>query len=169
MADIKEVLDWADSLCKHALTEARNGDTSVVNRICSNTAMKVYFDNVHGIGAVKSHDFPFHFASRFKEINGLYEDYQGELAKEEAIGKVATLESKLDNLAAMVQQLVEAQQKPVVEEAVESVVTEEVEAAPAKKNGKKPAKTEVVETEVIADEAVESEAETPAEEDESEA
>jgi hypothetical protein len=149
MADIKEVLDWADSLCKHALTEARNGDTSVVNRLASNTAMKIYFDNVYGLGVVKAHDFPFQYASRFKEINGLYEDYQRELATEEAVGKVSTLEAKLDNLAALVQQLVEAQQKPA-----EPVVTEEVKPA---KNGKKPAKTEVVETEAVE----ESEAETP--------
>jgi hypothetical protein len=160
MADIKEVLDWADSLCKHALTEARNGNTAVVNRLGANTAMKIYFDNVHGTGVIKSHDFPFQYASRFKEISGLYEDYQRELATVEAVDKVATLESKLDNLAAMVQQLVEAQQKPA--EVVEPVVTEEVEAP---KKGKKPAKTEVVETEVVAEEV---EAETPAEEVESE-
>jgi hypothetical protein len=161
MADIKEVLDWADSLCKHALTEARNGNTAVVNRLGSNTAMKIYFDNVHGTGVIKSHDFPFQYASRFKEISGLYEDYQRELATVEAVDKVATLESKLDNLAAMVQQLVEAQQKPA--EVVAPAVTEEVEAP---KKGKKPAKTEVVETEVVAEEV---EAETPAEEVESEA
>jgi hypothetical protein len=161
MADIKEVLDWADSLCKHALTEARGGNTSVVNRLGANTAMKIYFDNVHGTGVIKSHDFPFQYASRFKEISGLYEDYQRELATVEAVDKVATLESKLDNLAAMVQQLVEAQQKPA--EVVEPVVSEEVEAP---KKGKKPAKTEVVETEVVAEEV---EAETPAEEVESEA
>jgi hypothetical protein len=161
MADIKEVLDWADSLCKHALTEARGGNTSVVNRLGANTAMKIYFDNVHGTGVIKSHDFPFQYASRFKEISGLYEDYQRELATVEAVDKVATLESKLDNLAAMVQQLVEAQQKPA--EVVEPVVSEEVEAP---KKGKKPAKPEVGETEVVAEEV---EAETPAEEVESEA
>jgi hypothetical protein len=160
MADIKEVLDWADSLCKHALSEARGGNTAVVNRLGANTAMKIYFDNVHGLGTVKAHDFPFQYASRFKEINGLYEDYQRELATEEAVSKVATIESKLDNLAALVQQLVEAQ-KPA--EVVAPVVTEEVEAP---KKGKKTAKTEVVETEVIAEE--EAEAETP-EADESEA
>lgn len=158
MADIKEVLDWADSLCKHALSEARSGNTAVVNRLGANTAMKIYFDNVHGTGTVKAHDFPFQYASRFKEISGLYEDYQRELATEEAVSKVATIESKLDNLAALVQQLVEAQ-KPTV---VEPVVTEEVEAP---KKGKKTAKTEVVETEVVAEEV---EAETPAEEVESE-
>lgn len=158
MADIKEVLDWADSLCKHALSEARNGNTAVVHRLAANTAMKVYFDNVHGTGTVKAHDFPFQYASRFKEISGLYEDYQRELATEEAVSKVTTIESKLDNLAALVQQLVEAQQKTAV---TEPVVTEEVEAP---KKGKKPAKTEVVETEAVE----ESEAETP-EADESEA
>lgn len=163
MADIKVVLDWADSLCKHALSEARGGNTAVVNRLAANTAMKIYFDNVHGTGMVKAHDFPFQYASRFKEIDGLYEDYQRELVKEEAVDKVATLESKLDALQAMVQQLVEAQQKPVIVEAViEPVVTEEVEAP---KKGKKPAKTEVVETEVVAEEV---EVETPAEEVESE-
>lgn len=158
MADIKEVLDWADSLCKHALSEARGGNTAVVNRLGANTAMKIYFDNVHGTGTVKAHDFPFQYASRFKEISGLYEDYQRELATDEAVSKVATIESKLDNLAALVQQLVEAQ-KPAV---VEPVVTEEVEAP---KKGKKTAKTEVIETEVVAEEV---EAETPAEEVESE-
>lgn len=161
MADIKEVLDWADSLCKHALTEARGGNTAVVNRLAASTAMKIYFDNVHGTGMVKSHDFPFQYASRFKEINGLYEDYQRELVKEEAVDKVATLESKLDALQAMVQQLVEAQ-KPAEVAVVTPVVTEEVEAP---KKGKKAAKTEVIETEVVAEEV---EAETPAEEVESE-
>jgi hypothetical protein len=167
MADIKEVLDWADSLCKHALTEARNGNTAVVNRLGANTAMKIYFDNVHGTGVIKSHDFPFQYASRFKEISGLYEDYQRELATVEAVDKVATLESKLDNLAAMVQQLVEAQQKPAeitIETKIEGnadAIIKEVERL----NKKKPAKTEVVETEVVAEEV---EAETPAEEVESE-
>lgn len=159
MADIKVVLDWANSLCNQALTEAREGNTAFVNRVMANTALKLYFDNVHGTKTVKEHDFPFYYASQFKEITRLYESYIHEEKTAATIERVDSIESKLDNLAALVQQLVEAQ-KPAV---VEPVVTEEVEAP---KKGKKPAKTEVVESEVVAEEV---EAETPAEEVESEA
>lgn len=166
MADIKTVLAWADELCTQALTEARGGDTSLVNRLGANSAFKLYFDNVHGLKTVAGSNFPAYYAPQFKEITRLYEEYTRDEKVAETVDKVATIESKLDNLAAMVQQLVESQQKPreiTIETKVEGnaeAIIKEVE----KLNKKKPAKTEVVETDAVA----ESEAETP-EADESEA
>ena len=161
MADIKVVLDWANSLCNRALTEARGGNTAFVNRVMANTSLKYYFDNVHNLKTVKEHDFPFYNAKQYKEIERLYESYIQEEKTAATVDRMETLESKFDALTAMVQQLVEAQ-KPVEAVVVEPVVTEEVEAP---KKGNKPAKTKVVETEVVAEEV---EAETPAEEVESE-
>ncbi len=158
MVDNKEVMDWANSLCTQALTEARDGSTALANRIGANASLGKFFTLVHGQGSVKAHDFPAFYIADWKEIKRLYEAYLADEEKAETLNKVSTLEARFDKLESMLTAFIESQQKPA------ETVTEE--AAPAKsKGGKKSAKTEVVEAEAVE----ESEAETPAEEAESEA
>lgn len=148
MTDNKEVMAWADELAKQAFTEARGGNTNLLNRLAANTAMKLYVDNVHGTKTVPANQFPAYYAPQWKEITHLYEEYKREETVTEAVDKVAALESKFDTFAAQITAqlaaLLEAQ-KPVVE-AVEP------------KKGKKAAKAEEVVEEAEADESAESEA-----------
>ncbi len=103
MADIKAIQAWADEVCSTALTEARSGDTSLVNRIGANSAMKLYFDNVHGIKAVKPDAFPAYYPAQWKEITRLYEEYQREQATDAAADKVSALEESLAELRKLVE------------------------------------------------------------------
>lgn len=157
MVDNKEVMDWASSLCKQALTESRGGNPSLANKIGANASLGKFFNMVHGQGAVKAHDFPAYYMGDWKEITRLYEAYLADEEKAETLNKVSTLEARFDKLESMLTTFIESQ-KPA------EVVTEET--VPTKsKGGKKPAKTEVVETETVEN----TEAETPEADAESEA
>lgn len=145
MTDKKEVMAWADELAQQAFTEARGGDLSLLNRLGTNSAMKLYIDNVHGTKTVPAHSFPSYYAPQFKEITRLYEEYKRDEEVHEAVDKVAALEARFDKFEAMLTQLMEAQ-KPVTEE-----------AKPAKKGKNADPVVEAVE-EAEADESAESEA-----------
>lgn len=108
MADIKTILAWADDVCATALTEARSGDTALVNRIGANSALKLYFDNVHGLKSVKADAFAAYYPGQFKEITRLYEDYQREQAAAAATDKVSALEESLAELKKLVTAQAEA-------------------------------------------------------------
>lgn len=159
MVDNKAVMDWANSLCTQAITEARNGSAALANRLGANSSLGKFFNMVHGQGTVKAHDFPAYYMGDWKEITRLYEAYLADEEKAETLNKVSTLEARFDKLESMLTAFIESQQKPTAEVADE-------EAPPAKSKGsKKPAKTEAVETETVE----ESETEAPAEDSESEA
>lgn len=149
MADVKEVLEWAESLCNLAMTEARGGDASLANRVGSNSALKLFMDNVIGLKSVSAANFPAYYSVQWKEITRLYEQYLRDEEAAQTVDKVAALESKFDTLTEMVQKLLDAQQAPVAE-AVEP------------KKGKKTAETVEVTsaetTETTAESAAESEA-----------
>jgi len=102
MANTKDVVAWADEVCVQAITEARAGDTGLVNRIAANSSLKLYFDNVHGTKAVPSTSFPAYYAGHFKEITRLYEEYQREEAATATLGEVNTLKESLDALKILV-------------------------------------------------------------------
>ena len=144
MADVKEVLDWANSVCAQALTEARAGDVSLANRVGSNSAMKLFFDNVHGTGNVQANQFPAYYAPQWKEITRLYEHYIRDEQVNEAADKVSILEARFDKLEGMITQLLENAAQPAVETPapaaeVPAVVVDEDEEDPAPTKGKKPA------------------------------
>ena len=62
MADVKEVLEWAESLCNLAMTEARSGDSALINRVGSNSALKLFMDNVIGLKSVSAANFPAYYS-----------------------------------------------------------------------------------------------------------
>lgn len=153
MADNKAVLAWANEVCTQALTEARNGDASLVNRVGANSAMKLFFDNVHGLKSVIAEAFPAYYSVQWKEITRLYEEYIRDEQTHEVVDKVSALEAKFDSLQAMVTEFIESQKQPI---------------APIKKF--KAAKTEaVVETEPVVEAVEEVETEGDEADAESEA
>lgn len=109
MADNKTILEWANSVCQTALTEARGGDTGLVNRIGANSAMQTFFNNVHGLKSVQDTSFPAYYPVQWKEITRLYEEYVRDEQVAESVSKIDALEAGFAELKAMVQQLVEAQ------------------------------------------------------------
>lgn len=141
MVDNKEVMNWALELGKQAFTEAKSGDASLLNRLGGNKSFKMFMDNVVGTGYVKADQFPSYYASAWVEIRRLYEEVQKQEQIEQSVDKVAALETKFDALAELVKNFIESQQKPVE--------TTEATEAPAKKTGKKPPKTEVVDAEAV--------------------
>lgn len=151
MVDNKEVMDWASSLCTQALTEARDGNAGLANRVGANASLGKFFTLVHGTGAVKAHDFPAYYIADWKEIKRLYEAYLADEEKTETLNKVNTLESRFDKLESMLTAFIESQQKPADEP-----------AAPAKKTSKKPAKVETVEAEETEPESTEDAPESEA-------
>lgn len=156
MTDNKVVLEWALELGKQAFTEARGGNTAMLNKLGANPGLKMFLDNVVGTSTVKAHEFASYYPGKWSEVVGLYEDVQKAEAMSQTVDKVATLESKIDKLESMLAEFIQSQKPAIVEEA------EEVEAP---KKGKKPAKTEVVETDAVE----ESEAEATEADGESEA
>ena len=145
MVDNKTVLEWINGVCETAVKEAHNGDRSLMNRIGSNPATKLYFDNVHGLHSVQEGQFPTYYSGQWKEITRLYEEYIHVEAVTEAVDKVDELASRFDKLESMITAFIESQKQPVAE-AIEK---------PAKK-GKKAEVEAVTETET--DESAESEA-----------
>ncbi|HLU09909.1 MAG TPA: hypothetical protein VK003_09605 [Oceanobacillus sp.] len=139
MTDVKDVLDWANSVCEQALTEAKTGNTALVNRIGANSAMKLFFDNVHGLKTVQATQFAAYYAPQFKEITRLYEEYILDEEVHQTVDKVAVLESKLDKLTELVMRFVENQQE---QPAADAPTKDEQDETPEPKKGKKPAKDE---------------------------
>jgi hypothetical protein len=139
MTDVKDVLDWANSVCEQALTEAKTGNTALVNRIGANSAMKLFFDNVHGLKTVQATQFAAYYAPQFKEITRLYEEYILDEEVHQTVDKVAVLESKLDKLTELVMRFVENQQE---QPAADASTKDEQDETPEPKKGKKPAKDE---------------------------
>lgn len=115
MANVTKVLAWADELCVQALTEARGGNASMLNRLGTNSAMKLYFDNVHGLHSVARDAFPHYYAPQFKEITRLFEQYQHDEQQQESIAKIDTLEAKIGKLEEMLTAFIESQQAPAPE------------------------------------------------------
>jgi hypothetical protein len=134
MAERETILAWADEVCATALTEARGGNTSMVNQIGGNTAMKMYFDNVYATKAVKRDAFAAYYPGHFQELGKLYEDYQRDLATEAAVDQVSVLAESLEALKA----IVEAQALLIEELKAEKTV----QAEPVKSASKKNAKTD---------------------------
>jgi hypothetical protein len=139
MTDVKDVLDWANSVCEQALTEAKTGNTALANRIGANSAMKLFFDNVHGLKTVQANQFAAYYAPQFKEITRLYEEYILDEEVHQTVDKVAVLESKLDKLTELVMRFVENQQE---QPAADAPTKDEQDETPEPKKGKKPAKDE---------------------------
>lgn len=137
MADVKVVLEWANSVCEQALTEAKTGNTALVNRVGSNSAMKMFMDNVHGLKSIPANNFPAYYAMQWKEIERLYEAYVRDEQVSETVDKVAVLEGKMDTLTELVKQLVENQQ----------VQTETAPAEDPAPKGKKQAKKDADDSE----------------------
>lgn len=150
MVDNKDVMAWALDLSQQAFTEAKSGDTSLLNRLGGNKSFKMFMDNVVGTGNVRSDQFPGYYTAAWSEIRRLYEDVQKQEKIDESVDKVAVLETKFDALAELVKNFIESQQKPV----------EQTESVESKKPAKKTAKAEkAVETETETTEAdAESEA-----------
>jgi hypothetical protein len=138
MAERETILAWADEVCATALTEARGGNTSMVNQIGGNTAMKMYFDNVYATKAVKRDAFAAYYPGHFQELGKLYEDYQRDLATEAAVDKVSTLEESFVALKA----IVEAQALLIEELKAEKTETVEPVKPAAKKTSKSDAAPE---------------------------
>jgi hypothetical protein len=132
MADRETILAWADEVCNTALTEARSGNTSLANQIGGNTAMKMYFDNVHATKAVKRDAFAAYYPGHFQELGKLYEDYQRDLATEAAVDQVSTLAESL----AVLKAIVEAQALLIEELKAEKTETVEPVKPAAKKTSK---------------------------------
>jgi hypothetical protein len=132
MADRETILAWADEVCNTALTEARSGNTSLANQIGGNTAMKMYFDNVHATKAVQRSSFAAYYPGHFQELGKLYEDYQRDLATEAAVDQVSTLAESLAELKA----IVEAQALLIEELKAEKTAQTEPVKPVAKKHAK---------------------------------
>ena len=120
MADRETVLAWADEVCATALNEARSGNTSLANQIGGNTAMKLYFDNVHSTKAVKRDAFAAYYPGHFQGLTTLYEEYQRDLATEAAVEQVntlaeavATLKTLLEAQALVIEELKAEKVEPV--------------------------------------------------------
>lgn len=146
MADNKEIMAWVTELGQQAFTEARQGDAAMLNRLGTNPALKLFIDNVLGTKATPAHQFPSYYASQWREIARVYEEYKRDEQVTEAVDKVSVLEAKFDALSALLTTFMESQVKPVVE-AVEPV-----------KKGKNAAKAEKPVEETETDESAESEA-----------
>lgn len=144
MLDNKTVLEWVQELGTQALTEAKEGDRALLNRITANASIKLFVDNVIGLKSVAAHAFPAYYAGAWKEITAVCEAYQQQEKVNATVDKVATLEAKLDAMAAQLATLIEAS-KPV-----------ETTKKPAKKSAK-------VENEIEAVEPVEDTQESDAE------
>ena len=125
------------------MTEARSGDSALINRVGSNSALKLFMDNVIGLKSVSAANFPAYYSVQWKEITRLYEQYQKDEAVNEVVDKMTALEGKLDGLATAVQALVEAQ-------------------TAAKKPTKKTAAVETVEAEAETETTTEADAESEA-------
>lgn len=150
MTEIKDVREWADSVCNQAITEGRAGNPILANKIATNAALKFYFDNVHGLHSMSADSFPYYKQAEWAEITRLYEAYIQDQRIAESVDKVDALETKVDagfaKLEQMIAQFVESQ-KPA----------EEVKPAKPAKKGKKAEKEAEVVEEVEAEEATESE------------
>lgn len=109
MAEIKDVMAWADAICSQALVESRNGNTNLANKIGSNSAFQMYFNNVHGLRNVVNTSFPKFYPNQWQEIEQLYLNYQQQQQTVEAVNKIDTLDARFDKLEKMVEQLIEAQ------------------------------------------------------------
>lgn len=135
MADVKEVLNWANEVCTQALTEARGGNPTLANRIGANSSLKLFFDNVHGIRNVVDSSFPAFYPAQWGEITRLYEGYLQDQEIVQTVDKVAALESKFDagfnELKAMIAELTEAQKPAKKSKAAKVEVETEVETTEA--------------------------------------
>lgn len=126
---VAEVLAWANEVCTQALTESRNGDTSLSNRLGANSAMQLFYNNAHLLKSVPATSFPAYYAPQWKEITRLYEEYMRDEQINQSVDKVSALEDKVsgldarfDKFEAMLTAFIESQ-KPADEK-------------PAKKTGK---------------------------------
>lgn len=114
MIDTKDVLQWLDELSSQALTDAREGNTILANRIGQQPALKHYFDNVHCIKTVNPLMWTQYYPAYIQEATRLYGEYvQGQEAAKLG-SKVTSLEAKFDELATQLKGFIESQ-APVVE------------------------------------------------------
>lgn len=133
MVDNKTVLDWINSVCREAIKQAHDNDHALMNRLGSNPATKLYFDNVHGLHSVQESQFPAYYSGQWKEITRLYEEYMREQAVTESVDKVDKLEARFSRLESMITEFLEGQTAP--------------ESPKPPKQGKKPTNTQKEEPE----------------------
>lgn len=156
--DVKTVLDWANSLCAQAFTEARGGDRNLLNRIGSNAAMKLFLDNVHGLKSVQDTQFAAYYPAQWKEITRLHEAYLRDEQLSDAAGRLSAVEAGLDELRSMIGQLLESNQSN------QSNGSKQPKPAPkAAKKSASSSKLNEAESESDVDAEAEAETEEPAE------
>jgi hypothetical protein len=104
MHEAHTTLDWLDSLCDHALDEARQGNTAPANRLGSHPALAHYFNNVHRLRSITATDWAAQYPALLREAERLRT--QDQSAQGMAV-RLASLEAKLAKLAAQLSALVE--------------------------------------------------------------
>jgi hypothetical protein len=134
--DTKATLEWLDDVCSQALTEARQGDTALANRLGQHPALAHYFNNVHTTKSIRPDTWTQMYNPYLREADRLRQLAEAESQHVETQERVNTLEAKLDKLTSMVESFIESQE-----------TQEPVEEEPAKKPRKSSKKPVDVETE----------------------
>lgn len=110
--DTQKTLDWLNAACDKALTEARNGNTLLANKLAENAAVKHYFDNVHNLKSMTPEAWTQHYNTLFQEADRLREDYEQNERMVESYSKVDKISAELKALKGLVTQYLEAQTAP---------------------------------------------------------
>jgi len=131
MTDNKEVLAWVKELGQQAFTEARNGNTAMLNRVGVNSALKMFLDNVVGTGNIMAESFPAFYPIQWAEIVRLHEEYKRDEKVTESVDKVAELESRFvkfeETVLAELRKLTESAEPAAKKPAKKAVKVEETE------------------------------------------
>lgn len=103
------IQDWALNICEAAYEAKNAGDTTLMTKIGSNAALRLFFDNVYGTHSIQASRFPVQFPSQWKEISDMRESYIRENKVTESIDKVDELGKKFEKLETMLTTFIESQ------------------------------------------------------------
>lgn len=122
----QKTMTWLAETCEQALTEAQNGNTTLLNRLGKDASFAYYLNNVHSRKVISPEQFASQFPNQVKDLTNIREQYEMVIEQPKRDARLQAVEEGLNELKAMMAQFIESQKPAVVEEA----------AKPAKK-GKK--------------------------------
>lgn len=146
--DAEKTLKFLDDLCAQALTEARQGNAVLANRLGANPALAHYFNNVATVRAVPREAWGAYYPQYLQEADHVRQQVEQAEAATQQGDRITALEAKIQELT----------------EAVSALVEREAPAKPrrkAKAKAEQPLTEDAAETTDEADEAAQD-AEPPA-------
>lgn len=118
---------FLEGITAEAIRARDEGDTMTLNRLSANVALRDYVNNVVLLGSITPDQFQYWYPEKWTEIGYIAEQYE---QTQRDRTRMDSIESKLDRLAQMMEQVIAIQPAKAKAKLAEALADEEPEAEP---------------------------------------